>query len=281
MAAALDAAIIAAAAELNEKDMTADQIGSYIDAFVSANMDAGNPVAEKYKLTNINVDYATQQVSARISADVPMTLLGVIGWKVMPVSLVSPRNSAARSQRSCHDLRRDRLDGRQQAHQPEKGGKEGIGILLDVNTPTRERLRISMIPYAEAVNAGPFKPFVFAEPTGFTESIRLMATPIRRCRRLHDRAQGNRAIFRRGAGQVRGQPRPAAHELSGHRGAAADCGQGTAFLCGRQARRRRHHGGQIGIQWAWYTISPQWPPSCRRPTSRSPTASNCANTRSS
>jgi Flp pilus assembly protein TadG len=89
MATALDAAVMATASALNEKDMTQDEIATYVDAFVSANMDDSNPAKPVYKISDIAIDYTTQQVSARISADVPMTLMGVLGWKLMPVSIAS------------------------------------------------------------------------------------------------------------------------------------------------------------------------------------------------
>ncbi len=168
MATALDAGVMAVAAELNEKDMTKEEIETYLDAFVSSNMDSGNPVKEGYKLTDINVDYTKQQVSARISADVPLSLMRVLGWKIMPVAMASTTQFGTNLSEVAMTFDVTGSMAGNKLTSLKKAAKEGISILLDVNTPTRERLRISMIPYASSVNAGPLKQFVFDQPPGFT-----------------------------------------------------------------------------------------------------------------
>jgi Flp pilus assembly protein TadG len=261
MATALDSAVMAVAAELNEKDMTESEIVSYVDAFVSSNMDAGNPVAEVYKLTDIAVDYTNQQVSARISADVPMTLLGVLGWKVMPVSLASATQFGTNLSEVAMTFDVTGSMAGSKLVSLKKAANEGIGILLDVNTPTRSRLKVSVVPYAEAVNAGPLKTYVFAEPAGYTGPNPALGDtyPVAADGCSTER-KGDQQFTDAGPDRsvVNRDPR-----LKACPGVAVQPLTASETLLSSAVDKLRASGttaGQIGIQWAWYTISPEWAP---------------------
>ncbi|MCU0790441.1 MAG: pilus assembly protein [Nitratireductor sp.] len=261
MATALDSAVMAVAAELNEHDMTQDEIAEYLNAFVSSNMDPGNPVVDDYKVTDIKIDYTTQQVSARIAADVPMTLLGVLGWKVMPVSLSSATQFGTNLSEVAMTFDVTGSMAGSKLASLKKAAKEGIDILLDVNTPTRKRLRVSMVPYAESVNAGPLKPYVFAEPAGFTgpnpaygDSYAIAADGCSTERKgdyqFTDAGPEMSAVNR--------DPRLTKCPGISVQGLTAD-----DVLLNSAVDKLSASGttaGHIGIQWAWYTISPQWAP---------------------
>ncbi len=261
MASALDAGVMAVAAELNEKDMTKEEIETYLDAFVSSNMDAGNPVKDVYKLTDITVDYAKQHVSASISADVPLSLMRVLGWKVMPVKLASTTQFGTNLSEVAMTFDVTGSMAGNKLTSLKKAAKEGISILLDVNTPTRERLRISMVPYASSVNSGDLKQYVFNQPSGFTGPNPVYgdtyAIPADGC-----------STERTGTEQYTGAgPDKAAvnrdSRVTGCPGVAVEPLTTDATKLSNAIDNFKASGttsGQIGIQWAWYTISPQWAP---------------------
>lgn len=261
MATALDAGVMAVAAELNEKDMTKEEIEVYLDAFVSSNMDAENPVKDGYKLTDINVDYTAQQVSARISGDVPLTLMGVLGWKFMPVAMASTTQFGTNLSEVAMTFDVTGSMSGTKLASLKNAAKEGISILLDVNTPTRERIRISMVPYASSVNAGSLKQYVFSQSSGFIgpnpvygESYTIPAdgcSTERTGTEQYTSAGPDKAAVNRD------------WRVSKCPGVAVEPLTSDAALLMTAIDKFSASGttaGQIGIQWAWYTISPQWAP---------------------
>jgi Flp pilus assembly protein TadG len=259
MATALDAAVMATASALNEKDMTQDEIATYVDAFVSANMDDSNPAKPVYKISDIAIDYTTQQVSARISADVPMTLMGVLGWKLMPVSIASATQFGTNLSEVAMTFDVTGSMSGSKLASLKTAAKEGISILLEVNTPTRKRLRVSAIPYAAAVNAGPLKPYTFVQNASFKGEPPKIGDS-------YKPSPDGCASERVGLEQF-SDASPAVATVS-RDSRVSNCPAVTVqlltadeALLSDAVNKLQASGttaGQIGIQWAWYTIAPEW-----------------------
>jgi len=259
MATALDAAVMATAAALNEKDMTPEEIEENVVSFIAANMAESNPAKEVYKVSDVTVDYTTQQVTARISADVPMTMMGVLGWKVMPVSIASATQFGTNLSEVAMTFDVTGSMSGSKLSALKTAAKEGISILLDVNTPTRKRLRVSAIPYAAAVNAGPLKPYTFVQTASYTgEPPKLGDT--------YTASPDGCASERVGLQQF-SDASPAIATVNRDSRITNCPGVSVQLLTADEAlledavNKLQASGttaGQIGIQWAWYTLAPEW-----------------------
>ena len=247
MASALDSAIIATAVELNNRDMTDEEAGTYLTDFVNANLelaDAGYDV----NVDSINVDWAKLEISASVNVDLPMTLMQISGWKTVPVSV---KGSAAFGSditevAMTFDVTGS-MSGRKLADL-KAAAKSGIEELLTVNTDRRERLRISVVPYADAINVGT----IFSGQTWDKKS------------KLPDGCRTERSgkFMYTDDGPGKGPPFRDSR--------LADCPD--AILQPLTSDKNKLDGlvnklvasgytaGHIGIQWAWFTLSPNWAP---------------------
>jgi Flp pilus assembly protein TadG len=259
MATALDAAVMATAAALNEKDMTQAEVEENVSSFIAANMAESNPAMDVYKVSDVAVDYSTQQVTARISADVPMSMMGVLGWKVMPVSIASATQFGTNLSEVAMTFDVTGSMSGAKLTALKTAAKEGIAILLDVNTPTRKRLRVSAIPYASAVNAGPLKPYTFAQNASYTGEPPKIGDKFKPSpdgcaservglEQFSDAGPAIATVNR--DSRITGCPAVSVQLLTADEALLADA-VNKLQASGTTA-------GQIGIQWAWYTIAPEW-----------------------
>jgi len=270
---ALDAAVTSTA-----RDLTTGRIGerdarATVEAFLLSNGGTGFAAPERITLDSLLVDRATSAVKAEASVVVELAfpMLGMGQTR-----RVATQSAAVYSDRRIEISMMLDVTGSmagQKLRDLKAAAKNAVGTLLAAQDASDPRVRIALVPYANAVNAGGL-----AEATVFVE------------RRAEDRAEAPGMNAPRQA--AAGRPDTCATERKG-RHQYTDAGPQTAMvnrdlLLGDFATRMRSRacpaaavmpltadarklsaaidgfvaeggtGGHIGVQWAWYMLSDKW-----------------------
>ncbi|MCY6383225.1 VWA domain-containing protein [Hoeflea prorocentri] len=155
---ALDAATIATARAIAAGDVdpsVSNEAENYLKAVFAANLGVDDVDASKYDVSDIVVDTASQEVSAKASVNQGLYLTQVKldedAIKVASSSGVSYGISeveVAMVLDVTGSMKGSRLKSLKKAAQ------DAVETLLAVNTPTDTKVRISIVPYAIGVNVG-------------------------------------------------------------------------------------------------------------------------------
>ncbi|MEX0345372.1 MAG: VWA domain-containing protein [Rhizobiaceae bacterium] len=260
---AVDAAILAAARDLMLGDIEPDEAYEFVKEYIEGTLGVDVGPGHEYEITNFKIDTVNEKISVDLSRDMPMTFMALAGKKTR-------RNTASGSALYGIDstevvmtfdvtgsMRGKKINDLKTA------ATSGIGDLLG-GSAANGKLRVAMVPYAEGVNTGPLYQTVFAEDenTSGAPPVDDPSAPAGE----GSAAADNCSTERKGQGQftddsprkgkinrdfrLRRCPASPLIPLSADAGLLQDAvadmttGGGT--------------GGHIGIQWAWYLMSPKW-----------------------
>ena len=117
-----------------------------------------------FTLEEFTLDPANETVSARIDIDQPLTVTRVgIGHETQSIASGSKINYGVGSIEVTMVLDVTGSMRGSKINSLKAAAKLGIQELLASNTPTDTNVRISMVPYSRAVNAGPLAKYVYAD----------------------------------------------------------------------------------------------------------------------
>ncbi len=273
---ALDAAVTSTARDLTTGRIVEQDARDVVTAFLTANGGTAFAKTDKITLDDLVVDRTKGTVTAKASV---MVRLAFPLFNIDPVQRVSTESAAVYSDKAIEVSMMLDITGSmagQKLKDLKQAASDTVDSFLKGQDPDNPRVRIAIIPYADAVNTGPLADTVYVEkafsagdPPGLADAKTVSA------RQRPD----NCATERKGsleftdAGPYSAMinrdyrldfcPSPALHPLT----ADADALKSTisSFSAGG------HTAGQIGIQWAWYMLSHNWAsvlPKAERPAQK-------------
>ncbi len=275
---ALDSAVTSTARDLTTGRLAPDKARPTIEAFLSANGGTGFASADRIVLDKLVVDRGTGAVKAEASVVVDL---------VFPLFGASSRRVATESAALYSDRRIEvalMLDitgsmAGQKLHDLKAAAKNAVTAFLAGQDKTNPRTRVALIPYADAVNTGALDPYVYverdrnspSEPPSYEAPRQVASAPDscatdREGRWQFSDAGPQTALVNR---DWRLQFCPTARLMP----LTANEISLKAAIDGFQASGNT--AGQVGIQWSWYLLSPQWRgvlPAASRPEPNDPKA---------
>lgn len=258
---AVDAAILATARQLSLGNITTDEAYDFLKAFLEGTLDGEVGPDKEYQIVNFMVDPVTEKISADLKSELPLTFMTLAGLRSKTITSGS---TAAYGIDETEVVMTFDVTGSMEGSKISdlrRAAENGIDELLGGAAENNGKLRIGIVPYAEGVNTGPLYETVFAETKDTSGPPPKDTDPVG-----VGLAGDNCSTERKGPGQFTDDsPRvgkinrdfrlarcPAAPlmPLTTDKGALKTAvgnmtaGGGT--------------GGHIGIQWAWYLMSPKW-----------------------
>lgn len=243
---ALDSATLAGARQLSTSMATKEQVTETVSDFFNANMElAGySDVTVGDVVVNINRDAGTLDVSA--SATIPTTFISISGIKALTV------NAFSESTFSHYDVEVAMvvdvtLSMRSDMPALRNAAQSLVDILIPAGTTSSEsKVRISLVPYSQGVNLGNYASTVSNGTT--TRCVTEREGPEKYTDAVYNYADEYSVFF--GGGTSACSSTSKLLPLSSDRGALSSAVSSLAAN-GMTA-------GQTGIQWGWYTLSPNW-----------------------
>jgi len=275
---ALDAAVTSTARDLTTGKILERDARANVEAFLFANGTRAFATADRLSLDRLVVDPVASTVSASASVDVDLVfpLFGAAN-----VQKVQARSDAIYSDKKIEIAMMLDITGSMAGTKIEDlktAAKNAVSTFLKGQDTARPRVRIALVPYADAVNTGALANVVYvesgrsapSEPPGLNDARPVAATAPDKC--ATDR-EGDEQFSDAG-------PETAMvnrdYRLSFCPGAAlkplsADMSALHAAIDAFSAKGNT--AGQIGIQFSWYMLSPQWAgvlPEASRPAAFDP-----------
>ena len=201
---ALDAAVTSTARDITTGKIKVADASASIDRFLQANSNADFAVGKKFTLTNVTVDKAMHTVEATAVANVQLafpifttkdprvssTTAAVYSDKTIEVAMMLDITGSMAGQK-IKDLK--------------TAAENAVGVMLDGQDPKNPRIRVAIVPYAEAVNTGKLAgDNVFRRRAVTSGQLRHRAQGQGRQRRLLRRRAGRRTQEQEG--QVLSRP---------------------------------------------------------------------------
>jgi Flp pilus assembly protein TadG len=258
---ALDAAVTSTARDLTTGKIAPTDARSRFEAFFLANGDPQMSPSDRVVLDTLVVDQVAKTVKATAHVD---TDLFFALFSTGPTQRVSETSGALYSDKQIEVAMMLDITG-SMAGQKIKDLKSAASNALDAflanQDPAKPRVRVAIVPYAEAVNTGALSNTVYAEtkftigePPALDAAVAVSTAPDncateRKGREQFTDASPYRAMVNRDY-RLGFCPAPALSPLSADVTALKKTiGKFTAG--GSTA-------GHIGIQWSWYMLSPKW-----------------------
>ncbi|MCY1706729.1 TadE/TadG family type IV pilus assembly protein [Pannonibacter sp. SL95] len=261
IAHALDSAVLTVARELSVKLMTDAEIATAINKTFAANLESGGLTGISVAPITYSIDPTEGLVTAQTTANVPTNFIfmGGIGPDTIPVSV------QAQSTYSLFDIELAMVldvtgSMRNQMVALRTAATAITDILIPPGTkPDESKVRMSMVPYSQGVNLGSYATTVTSGATSGGNCVTERYGPQKFTDATYNYAGASSNFF--GGGSTACPPStssivPLTADSSKLKTAinALKDGGGT--------------GGQMGIAWGWYTLSPNWNnlwPSASRP----------------
>lgn len=237
---ALDAAVLAAARDLAQGTKSESELRSDFDAFFQANIEQRLHQADGVRIVGFETDEGTGTVSAEAQADLKMAFMGLAGKHMATIGSASEAKFSTDAVEIAMTLDVTGSMSGSKIRELREAASSAIDILLPANN-AGDRLRIGLIPYAQAVNAGEYAEPASGSRNGcVSERVGVNA---------YNDAGYNGANGQVGALET-GCPTYAVLPLTSDR----------RELIGEISRYRAggKTAGHIGIAWSYYMLSQNW-----------------------
>lgn len=259
--AALDAAVTSTARDLTTGAIQEEQAREVVEAFLIANGLRAYAEEGKLSLDSIVIDREASTVTAKatVELDVAFALFGAANRQ-----RVTTESAALYSDRRIEVAMMLDVTGSMQGQRLKDlkvAATNAVNLLLDNNRPGSDRVRVAIVPYADAVNAGPLSHVIYREtdlhsaseppslpPATPASGGNICGTDREGTRQFTDDGPHVRMVNR----DYRLQFCPAAALIPLTTDRAALTSRIQSFVA------NGHTAGQIGIQWSWYMLSPKW-----------------------
>ncbi|WP_099867033.1 TadE/TadG family type IV pilus assembly protein [Pararhizobium haloflavum] len=163
MANALDAAVLATARGIAMGDLTLDTAEDYLQAVFVANMNApASEAAGAYRVENIEFNTTTETLTATAASrfDTMFRFFGENNTQTIRTAAAATYGSNKAEVAMIFDLTGSMSGTKINALR--NAAVEGVTLLLEQKA-AEPRIRVSSIPYAQSVNAGPLAAYVFPD----------------------------------------------------------------------------------------------------------------------
>lgn len=274
---ALDSAVTSTARDLTTGRISEEDALPLILAFLRVNGGAGFAAPDRVILDSVVVDRSARTVTARAAVEMDLAFALFGAGRTQRIEVES---SALYSDKKIEVAMMLDVTGSmagQRIKDLQSAARNAVDTFLTGQDPKNPRVRVSIIPYADAVNTGSLAHTVHAETSYSTAEPPRMDDP----KLVGASRPDNCATERKGTHQYRDTspmeamvsrdirlsfcPQAPLQPLTAD--AAKLKGSINAF------KASGHTAGAIGIQWSWYMLSPKWAevlPAASRPLPHDP-----------
>lgn len=262
---ALDSAVTSTARDLTLGVIKEKDARDSVMAFLNANGGSGFVTSDQIRLDSLVIDKRKKTVEASVSVDLA---LAIPLFHSGPTQRIATESAAVYSDRTIEVAMMLDVTGSMRGRKLkdlQTAAKNAVNTFLNGQNPKNPRVRVSIVPYADAVNVGPAlantvyveKEFNTGQPPKLTDPILVAgggarpdncATERKGTYQFSD-AGPNRAMVNRDY-RLSYCPNAALMPLS------ADIASLNSSIDGFTANG--YTAGHIGIQWTWYMLSPKW-----------------------
>ena len=263
--AALDSAVTSTARDLTTGTIEEKDARKSVEAFLFANGTRSFAELDRLKLESVAIDKARSTVTAQASVvvDVAFPLFGASNRQK-----INTESAAIYSDKKIEVAMMLDITGSMaglKLKDLKAAAANAVTLLLSSNKAGNERVRVALVPYADAVNAGPLSHTVYVEADRHSPS--------------QPGELASHLLVSGGGGDVCGTDREGTYQFRDdgpdvsmvnrdYRLQFCPAAQlmplthDSTSLLGRidalVADSRGYTAGQIGIQWSWYMLSPKW-----------------------
>lgn len=264
---ALDSAVTSTARDLTTGKILPENARDRVLAFLEVNGGTGFALADTIQLRDLVVDRTAKTVSAKASVDID---LAFPLFSLASRQTVLAESAALYSDKKVEVAMMLDVTGSMAGDKIEDlkdAAKAAVEAFLKDENPANPRVRMAIVPYADAVNTGPLAHTVFAERGGSTgaddvppalDDHRSVSTPPDRCATERKLANGNPDFSDASpyTAMVNRDDRlafcPAARLLP----LTSDMRRLNRTIDDFAASG--YTAGHIGVQWTRYLLSPSW-----------------------
>ncbi len=241
MANAIDAAALAAAKHMADGE-SADDATALAREYFEANL-AGFDI-NGVSVTNFALTRDEEAGSVDISADatLPTSFMQLAGYDVLTVGVDTTAIYKTRPVEMALMLDTTGSMSGSKIEDLRNAAEEVVDMLLPEGRSTDGKVKISLVPYSSAVNAGDYTEAVTGESTG-----NLCVTERGGRNAFTDRSPERRRVLKQATDRC---PDISVEPLTESRDALLDKI--------RDLPAAGSTAGHLGISWAWYTLSPSW-----------------------
>ncbi|MEZ5809940.1 MAG: TadE/TadG family type IV pilus assembly protein [Rhizobiaceae bacterium] len=258
---AMDAAILATARQLSLGNITADQAYDFLKTYLEGTLDDEVGPGREYQIVNFSIDPVAEKISADLKSDMPLTFMTLAGLRSKTITSGS---TAVYGVDETEVVMTFDVTGSMKGSKIadlRRAAASGIDELLSGAAENSGKLRIGIVPYAEGVNTGPLYETVFVETKDSSGPPPKDTDPI-----AASAAADNCSTERKGSGQFTDDSPRVGKVNRDFRLAACPAAPLMPLTTDKEALKTAvgnmteggGTGGHIGIQWAWYLISPKW-----------------------
>lgn len=259
---ALDSAVTSTARDITTGRLDADDARETVEAFLYANGGTGFASADRIVLQSLDIDPGASTLKASASVDVDMIfpLFGTASART-----VSAQSAAVYSDRKIEVAMMLDITGSMSGRKLKdlkKAATNAVETFLAGNAKTNPRVRVAIVPYADAVNTGALANTVHVE-TRFTEGEPPRLDSPRLAGSMRP---DNCATERKGSlqfsdaspyqGMINRDVRLATCPTAALQPLTTDTNRLKKTI--RDFRADGFTAGHVGIQWSWYMLSPDW-----------------------
>lgn len=243
LTSALDAAVLSTARDITRGKIEKDEAKKLIEAFLVANLDGERLTDSNVRVTDVQIDPVTNELTASADTDVNMMFPVMNLPKVKNVAVTIGALYSERKVEVSMVLDVTRSMAGKKITDLKIAAKSAVKSFLENGS---DNTRVAITPYAFGVNAGPLKSQVVGEngkPYGDS-----CASERRGPLMFSDASPVAAKVTR--ANAIPGCPSVAAQPLT----------RDSKLLNGMidKLTAAGSTGGQIGLQWGWYFLSPNW-----------------------
>lgn len=260
---ALDAAILATARQLSLGNIAKDDAQAFLKNYLEGTLKKPIGPGEEYRIVDFHVDPVSEKISAGLERDMPLSFISVAGDQNRKIVSNSAALYGFDETEVVMTFDITGSMGGSKIGDLKDAALTGITELLG-NGVSTGKIRIALVPYAEGVNAGSLYPAIYPETEdtsgdppdddGIDDDDYLAQLP------------DFCATERKGPGQFKDDDPTKGMVNRDFR--LADCptspvvplthNKSTLDQAVKDLTASGGTGGHIGIQWAWYLVSPKW-----------------------
>lgn len=260
--AALDAAVTSTARDLTTGVITKDEARGVVEAFLFANGERAYAENGRLTLDKIEIDPVAKTVEAQASVelDLAFALFGAANQQK-----VTAQSAAIYSDKKVEVAMMLDVTGSmsgQRLRDLKVAAKNAVKLLLGNNKAIHDRVRVALVPYADAVNAGPLSHTIYVESNRYSSSeppAMPASQPVSSVNLCGTDRESSAYQFTDDGPDVAMVNRD--YRLQYCQNAAL-----IPLTTNQSALETRidsfvasgNTAGQIGIQWTWYMLSPKW-----------------------
>jgi Flp pilus assembly protein TadG len=258
---ALDSAVTSTARDLTTGAIEEEDARKMVEAFLHANGDVKFATTDRFVLDRLVIDRTAKTIEATAYANVNLAF-PLFSTKDPRVSISSAAIYSDKTIEVAMMLDVTGSMGGQKIKDLKTAAENAVDAFLAGQDPTKPRVRVAIVPYADAVNTGSLSNTVYKETTFTVGEPPKLGDPIAAASGTTDKC----ATERKGAQQYTDASPATAmvnrdHRLTFCPNAALKPLSADMDSLKKTIGNFKANGstaGHIGIQWSWYMLSPKW-----------------------